>query len=66
MRHSSFTIWFTDGTELEESAFIMRDAVILALAKRIADGKNDSIKSIQNEEGDHYEIAENMKFKIIE
>ena len=63
MKKTKFTIWYSDGTGLEQYAFSMGEAVILSMAKRIANGVDHSIDSIENEKGQYYEMVDYMRFE---
>ena len=63
MKKSKFTIWYSDGTGLVQYACTIFEAVVLSMAKRIKDGNNYSIDSIEDEKGIHYEIVDYMRFE---
>lgn len=48
MKKNDYIVWFVYGLPIKTSAFSVLDAVILACAKRINDGKDIEIKCIEN------------------
>lgn len=62
MKQKKFNVWFSDGTGIEQYAMGMKQAYILACAKRINDAKSIELDSIEDEEGKHWSLMANLVF----
>ena len=57
-----FNVWFTCGQGIELTAKSVREAYIIASAKRISNGNHYELDSIEDENGTHWELKGDLIF----